>query len=339
MSKKNSSVILKNGFKDFPDLNKIYLNFKNKIIQTRIKSFIVAISGGPDSLALAALTKALKSEKKYNFQYVLINHNIRKNSSFEAKQVKKLLKVNNINLKVLHNKIKIKNNLQSRARNLRYDLLVKYCLKKNTKSILTAHNLEDQVETFLIRLSRGSGLTGLSAMKFETKLNSKIKLCRPLLDVKKKSLEKISKKIFGRFFKDPTNTNKKYLRTKIRLLRKPLSESGLDYDQIIKSINNLASSKAILDEYYKNIFNKVVKKTKGYILINYSIFENLSEEIKIKIINDSIKTIIKNYYNLRASKVIRLISNMKDEEFTSRTLGGCIFSRKKEYISLKKEKK
>ena len=61
MSKKNSSVILKNGFKDFPDLNKIYLNFKNKIIQTRIKSFIVAISGGPDSLALAALTKALKS--------------------------------------------------------------------------------------------------------------------------------------------------------------------------------------------------------------------------------------------------------------------------------------
>ncbi len=339
MSKKNSSVILKSGFKDFPDLNKIYLNFKNKIIQTRIKSFIVAISGGPDSLALAALTKALKREKKYNFQYVLINHNIRKNSSFEAKQVKKLLKTNKINLKILHNKTKIKNNLQSHARNVRYDLLVKYCLKKNLKSILTAHNLEDQVETFLIRLSRGSGLTGLSAMKFETKLDNKIKLCRPLLDVKKKSLEKISKKIFGRFFKDPTNTNRKYLRTKIRLLRKPLSKSGLDYDQIIKSINNLASSKAILDQYYKNIFNKVVKKNKGYILINYSIFENLSEEIKIKIINDSIKTIIKNYYSLRASKVIRLISNLKDKEFTSRTLGGCLFSKKKEYISLKKEEK
>ena len=99
----------------------------------------------------------------------------------------------------------------------------------------------------------------------------------------------------------------------------------------------------IIDSIYLRItsplFNKVVKKTKEYILINYSIFENLSEEIKIKIINDSIKTIIKNYYNLRASKVIRLISNMKDEEFTSRTLGGCIFSRKKEYISLKKEKK
>ena len=67
MSKKNSSVILKSGFKDFPDLNKIYLNFKNKIIQTRIKSFIVAISGGPDSLALAALTKALKREKNTIF--------------------------------------------------------------------------------------------------------------------------------------------------------------------------------------------------------------------------------------------------------------------------------
>ena len=61
---------------------------------------------------------------------------------------------------------------------------------------MTGHNLEDQIETFFIRLSRGSGLKGLSAMKPLTKIDRKVKLFRPLLDVKKKNLVKISKKTF-----------------------------------------------------------------------------------------------------------------------------------------------
>ena len=83
------------------------------------------------------------------------------------------------------NKSKINKNIQSQARKIRYDLLVKFCKKKKIKIILTAHNLEDQVETFFIRLSRGSGLTGLSAMKSSSKLSNNIILSRPLLDTKK----------------------------------------------------------------------------------------------------------------------------------------------------------
>ena len=95
----------------------------------------------------------------------MINHNIRKNSSKEADQVKSLLKKHKIKLNIIYNKHKIKNNIQGKARKIRYSLLSDFCLKKKIKTILTAHNLEDQVETFFIRLSRGSGLTGLSAMK------------------------------------------------------------------------------------------------------------------------------------------------------------------------------
>ena len=108
MSKKNSSVILKNRFCDFEDLSLIYLNFKNKLKKLKRKSYLVAISGGPDSLALQLLSKAYSFEKKKIFYYTLVNHNIRSNSSKEANQVKALLKKYNIKLHVLKNDLVIK---------------------------------------------------------------------------------------------------------------------------------------------------------------------------------------------------------------------------------------
>ena len=92
MSKKNSNVSLKNGFKDFKDLKNIFENFKKKLNYLNKKKYLVAVSGGPDSLALAALTKAYAYYNKTRFYYVLVDHKIRKNSSEEANKVKKLLK-------------------------------------------------------------------------------------------------------------------------------------------------------------------------------------------------------------------------------------------------------
>jgi tRNA(Ile)-lysidine synthase len=94
MSKKNSSVNLKNGFKDYKDLSAIFLNFKNRLDSLKKKKYLVAVSGGPDSLALVALTIAYTFSKKTKFYYLLVNHNIRKNSTQEAKKVKSLLKKN-----------------------------------------------------------------------------------------------------------------------------------------------------------------------------------------------------------------------------------------------------
>ena len=106
MSKKNSNVILKNFFKESKDLSKVYLNFKKKLDSVNQNSHVVAVSGGPDSLALVALSKAYNYQKKTKFYYVLINHNIRKNSLIEAKKVKSLLKRNKINLTIISNKKK-----------------------------------------------------------------------------------------------------------------------------------------------------------------------------------------------------------------------------------------
>ena len=222
MSKKNSSVNLKNGFSDFEDLSYIFLNFKSKLDKLNKSSYTVAVSGGPDSLALVALVKAYSFTKKIKIRYVLVDHNIRKNSAQEAKQVKNLLKKNSINLTTVLNKNKITNNIQSSARKIRYEILSNYCKRNKINTLLTAHNLEDQVETFLIRLSRGSGLRGLSSMNSLSKINNNINLYRPLLDVKKKFLIKISKIVYGKYIKDPSNIDSKYLRTRVRNLRKPL---------------------------------------------------------------------------------------------------------------------
>ena len=70
MSKKNSNVILNNEFENYKDLSSLYLSFKNKLQNLKIKSSVVAISGGPDSLALAALTKAYSLKSKNLYQII-----------------------------------------------------------------------------------------------------------------------------------------------------------------------------------------------------------------------------------------------------------------------------
>ena len=338
MSKKNSSVNLKNNFKKFKDLSNIYQNFEKDLNKLRTKTFLVAVSGGPDSLALAALTKIYSSKNIKKFYYALINHNIRSNSLSEAKQVKILLKKFGIRLEVINNKKKITKNIQGEARKIRYDNLINFCKKKNIKTIITAHNLEDQVETFFIRLSRGSGLTGLSSMKTHTKINKDINLYRPLLGIKKKYLIKISKIMFKKYFKDPSNLDKKYLRSKIRNLKHPLKKSGIEYDQIIRSIKNLAASKATIDEYVKKLLKEIVTKSGNELIIDLKKFKSINQDIKISIINYAIKKIKKNYYNPRSKKVINLIKNIESKNFKKSTLGGCVFSKKKDFLSLKIEK-
>jgi len=338
MSKKNSSVSLKNGFKDYKDLSKIFLNFKNKLDTLKKDKYVVAVSGGPDSLALVALTKAYTFFSKTKFYYLLIDHNIRKNSNLEATKVKKLLKKKSINLNIFLNKKKIIKNIQAEARNVRYNILTSFCKKNRVKVLLTAHNLEDQVETFFIRLSRGSGLKGLSSMKPLSRINSQVSLFRPLLDTKKKFLIKISKNIFGTYFKDPSNKSKKYLRTKVRNLKKPLENSGIKYEQIFRSIQNLSLSRKTLDGYLNNIFKELIHKTNNEISINFNKYKNLSNDTKIALINESIKKIKKNYYDLRSKKVDNLINSIDKRNFKKTSLGGCVFFKKGENLCLKVEK-
>ena len=88
------------------------------------------------------------------------------------------------------------------------------------------------------------------------------------------------------------------MRTKIRKLKKPLESSGIEYEQIIKSINNLASSNATLDVYFKKIFKDLIKKNRKEILINFKEFTKNNKEIKMALINESIRKLKKKGFSI-----------------------------------------
>jgi tRNA(Ile)-lysidine synthase len=341
MKKKNSSVLkLKDAFKKKDKLSKIYSIFKSHLNKTiKDAPFLVAVSGGPDSLALTALSQMYKIERKNKVFYVLVDHKIRKNSSSEAKTIKIFLKTFNIQLNIISNTKKIEKNIQSSAREVRYDLLSDFCKKKSTKFILTGHHSDDQVETFLIRLSRGSGVQGLSSMDQISRLKDNIKLFRPLLDYKKKDLKYIAKSIFKKSFKDPSNKDNKYLRTRIRGLGKQLEISGIHHDQIIQSIKNLTISRNTLNNYLFKVTKNCVRRKKNEILIDFRILDKEPDEIAQKIISYEIKHFVKSYYPPRSKKVQNLLNLTKKNAQIKLTLGGCIIEKSSNLISIKREKK
>ena len=93
-----------------------------------------------------------------------------------------------------------------------------------------------------------------------------------------------------------------------------------------------------MDKYTKDISKNLIKKSKSEILIDLKKFIKLNLEIKLKIINESIKKLKKNYYNLRSKKVINLIKNIESRKNHKATLGGCLFLVKKDQLRLKREK-
>ena len=117
------SLFLKQkSFKSNKKISEMYSMFKTRVHKLKNQPTAVAVSGGPDSLALSAMSKALEYDKWKKFKFILVDHGIRKNSNKEALQVKKLLSKFNISLIILINKKPIVKNIQSKAREIRYNL-------------------------------------------------------------------------------------------------------------------------------------------------------------------------------------------------------------------------
>ncbi len=339
MKRKNLNVAkLKDVIIQDKKISGIYLKLKTVLSKyKKNNSFAVAVSGGPDSMALAFLSSLIKLKGKQNAYFLLVDHGIRKNSAKEALEVKKILKKNGINLQVLKNKKKISRNIQKNARDLRYELLIRFCKKNKIKTLLTAHHKDDQVETFLIRLSRGSGVEGLSSMSQSTNLKYGIKLIRPFLEFKKDELKYISKKVFKKTIKDPSNIDRKFLRTNIRELADMLQSKGLNFDQIIRSIKNISSTKEAINFYVNRSLKKFVKFKKGEAILDLKMFRMEPWEVKFRIINKIVKNRTASYYPPRSQKVINLISRFEGKNSKKCTLGGCVFEKKKNLLHVSRE--
>jgi tRNA(Ile)-lysidine synthase len=201
----------------------------------KIPVLVLAVSGGPDSTALMVLAarwrKALKVKPK--LIAVTVDHGLRAQAKREAASVGRLAR----KLGVAHRTLrwsgrKPKTGLQEAARAARYRLLADAARKANAAHVLTAHTRDDQAETVLIRMSRGSGVSGLAAMARMSTLpgdgEGQIKLVRPLLDIPKARLVATLRAAKIPFADDPSNRDPRFTRARLRGLMGELAREGLD---------------------------------------------------------------------------------------------------------------
>ena len=343
MNLKNLSAQNKKHKKSLSQLNqkkisKIYNEFSSSL---KVKEDLaVAVSGGPDSLALAYLTKCYSLKNKIKVKYFIVNHKLRKESALEAEKVKKFLRKINVQCKILNwNGTKPSKNIQAQARDKRYSLLVNECKKNNIKYLLLGHHLNDMFENFLIRIVRGSGLNGLISFSKNTKYRDQdLHIIRPLLNLEKKDLLYVSNKVFSFFVKDPSNINEDYKRTRIRKLLFSLEKEGLDVKKLKLTINNLKDSDKSIKFYVdRNLKKNVVflKKKKTYIL-NCNFFDQ-SHEIIFRSLTKLIQKLGKRYYPARGKSINDLIKKIEKKSFTKVTLGGCFIERVNETLLISQE--
>ena len=343
MSLKNLSVKNKNHKKTLSHLRnkktlKIYKEFSSLLNPK--ESLAVAVSGGPDSLSLAFLAKCFSIINKVKVNYFIVDHKLRRESSKEAKYVSDLLKKIDIKCKILSwNGKKPANNIQAVAREKRYQLLANECKRSKINNLLVGHHLDDVLENFIIRLTRGSGLKGLISFNKRTEYKSEnLHILRPLLDLNKEDLVFISKKVFKFYIKDPSNNNENFKRIRVRKLLQSLEKEGLDKNKLILTINNLKDSNQSIKFYEnKNMKeNAIFLKEKKTCILKKEFFDQ-AHEVILRSLSTIIQTIGKKYYPTRGKSIDELINRINNKSFSKITLGGCFIERTNETILISEE--
>ena len=192
-----------------------------------LKGLVLAVSGGPDSLALMLLAAQWRAEGDAPPLHVAtVDHGLRPDSASEAEKVAEWAQAHNLSHQILvWSGAKPARRLQERAREARYDLLFAHARSLGAEAVVTAHHADDQFETLLFRLLRGSGVAGLAAMAPLQIMPGGL-LARPFLALPKQALVDFCRSRNQAFFEDPSNLNPAFARTRLRVLAGPLDEMG-----------------------------------------------------------------------------------------------------------------
>ena len=317
-------------------VNKIFEKFEKSF---KINSnFIVGVSGGSDSLALAFLTKVYALKKNLNPRYFIVDHKLRKESTYEAHKIKRILKSLKINSQVLTWKGKKPvSNIQSVARSKRYELLFFKCKKLKISNLVLGHHIDDLIENFFLRMARGSGLKGLVSLGTNTQIKN-INLIRPLIKFDKKDLIFLSKLIFNFYVDDPSNDDIKFNRVKVRNLIKEFENFGLDKKKFQLTIENLKKSDQSIKFYVEKNKreNSIFNYKKGELILKENFFNN-SHEVIFRSLSDLIHLVGKKPNFVRGKKIEKILNKIKERKLRNETLGGCVIKMVNHTVILTKE--
>jgi tRNA(Ile)-lysidine synthase len=193
------------------------------------KALLIAVSGGPDSTALLLMAAEwAKRRAKTRIEAATVDHGLRPESANEATAVGEICARLGVDHRVLKWKgAKPTSRLQERAREVRYRLLIDHAKAINADALMTAHHIDDQAETVLFRLLRGSGVSGLRGMEVIS-MRDGMTIARPLIGLEKRDLIAFAEARGAPFIDDPSNADPRFARTRLRALLVRLGEEGLD---------------------------------------------------------------------------------------------------------------
>ncbi len=207
----------------------------------------VAFSGGLDSTVLLHAT--IKAHGKKNVHAFHVHHGIQKEADQWQAHCKAVAKKLGCHFDTRNVKLNKQSNIESQARNLRYEALTEMCQAHNIQDLLLAHHLDDQAETVLIQLMRGAGLPGLSAMP-QVKSKELIHLWRPFLNMRRKDLEIYAKEHQLTWIEDPSNQDESYRRNAIRKSILPTLEKFQEgaIENLSRSAKHLGEAQELLNQ-------------------------------------------------------------------------------------------
>ena len=214
-----------------------------------VPAIVLAVSGGPDSIALMWLAACWRRtlSRGPRLIAVTVDHGLRAEAAREARDVKRLARTLDLPHRTLRwTGAKPETGLPAAARNARYQLLAKAARSSGATHILTAHTRDDQAETLLMRLVRGSGIAGLAAMARVTEREG-VWLARPLLDVSKSQLVATLKRAKVDFADDPTNRDTHFTRPRIRAVLPVLAAEGGDARNLARLASRLGRANAAVE--------------------------------------------------------------------------------------------
>lgn len=288
--------------------------------------FAVAVSGGADSLALALLMSQI-----CKIETVTVDHGLRAQAADEARFVGDVMERHSIAHTILHwEGEKPTTNVPAAARTARYRLIQNWCVEKKITNLVLAHHMDDQAETFLMRLSRGSGVYGLASMAEQSPLMGSmgtIMMLRPLLHITKERLKATLVSMKQDWVEDPSNKDLQYDRVKAReyLSNPPLL--NLDSLKLAQTAERMQRAKEALDYYATELLAAaVVVYPAGYADLDVNILRSNPDETGLRALARLVRHISGGVYSPRLAKLERAYNALSRSDFSGQTLLGCQFT-------------
>jgi tRNA(Ile)-lysidine synthase len=301
-------------------------------------ALVLAVSGGPDSTALLFLASrwcaARKGKRKPRLVAVTVDHGLRPQSAHEARSVSRLAR----RLRVRHRIVrwrgeKPQTGLQAAARAARYRLLTKAARIAKADYVLTAHTLDDQAETVLMRMGRGSGITGLCGMRELAPLpfacSPRLLLARPLIGIPKVRLIATLRRASIEYADDASNRDPRFARSRLRDVMASLAREGLDAPRIALFARRLQRAERALESAADEASNNVSERAwgnSGPIVLDAGKFFLLPSEVAIRLLGRAI-TRVGEEGSLRLGKLEALhdaLGQGRGKRHVRRTLAGAL---------------